>query len=73
MNLINSKNNSNIKDLVKIRDDSKFRNDKSLFYIEGERIFNTSIKDSIDNYSNYSTTMTDEGITVPERYREKAN
>ena len=39
MNLITSKNNSNIKDLIKIRDDSKFRNDESLFYVEGERLF----------------------------------
>ena len=35
---INSKNNNKIKDLIKLRDDSKFRNDKSLFYVEGERI-----------------------------------
>lgn len=48
MNFINSKNNLNIKDLVKIRDDSKFRNDKSLFYIEGERIF----KDTPSNLIN---------------------
>lgn len=38
MNRIDSKNNSKIKDLIKLRDDSKFRNDKSLFYVEGERI-----------------------------------
>lgn len=48
MNLINSKNNSNIKDLVKIRDDSKFRNDKSLFYIEGERIFKDTPPNLVD-------------------------
>lgn len=35
---ITSKSNSKIKDLVRLRDDSKFRNDKSLFYVEGERI-----------------------------------
>lgn len=38
MNTITSKNNNKIKDLIKLRDDSKFRNDKSLFYVEGERI-----------------------------------
>lgn len=37
---IKSKDNSKIKDLIKLRDDSKFRNDKSLFYVEGERILN---------------------------------
>lgn len=35
---ISSKNNSKIKDLIKLRNNSKFRNDKSLFYVEGERI-----------------------------------
>ena len=35
---IESKNNDRIKDLIRLRDDSKFRNDKSLFYVEGERI-----------------------------------
>ena len=38
MNIITSKDNNKIKDLVRLRDDSKFRNDKSLFYVEGERI-----------------------------------
>ena len=42
MNYINSKNNPNVKDLIKLRDDSKFRNDRSLFYIEGERLFKDS-------------------------------
>lgn len=36
---ISSKNNEKIKDLVKLRDNSKSRNDKSLFYVEGERLF----------------------------------
>ena len=35
---ISSKSNDIIKDLVKFRDQSKFRDDKSLFYVEGERI-----------------------------------
>ena len=35
---ISSKNNNIIKDLVKIRNQSRFRNIKSLFYVEGERI-----------------------------------
>lgn len=38
MQEITSKNNEKIKDLIKIRDDKKFRKDKSLFYVEGERI-----------------------------------
>lgn len=58
---INSKNNSKIKDLIKLRDESKFRNDKSLFYVEGERIVKdtpTKYLDSIyiqkSKFSNYS-------------------
>ena len=35
---ITSKTNDLIKDLVRFRDQSKFRDDKSLFYVEGERI-----------------------------------
>lgn len=38
MQEITSKNNEKIKDLINIRDDKKFRKDKSLFYVEGERI-----------------------------------
>lgn len=38
MNLITSKNNQKIKDLVKLRDDSKYSSNKSLFYVEGFRI-----------------------------------
>ena len=49
MTEINSKNNSKIKDLIKLRDDSKFRNDKSLFYVEGERIISDSPKELIDS------------------------
>lgn len=56
MNYINSKNNLNIKDLIKIRDDSKFRNTKSLFYIEGERIF----KDTPVNLINKIFVLEDE-------------
>ena len=43
---------------------------------EGERIFNTSIKDSIDNYSNYSTTMTcdsNEQLIYPSEIYKKCN
>ena len=36
---IDSKMNNKIKDLIRLRDDSTFRNDKSLFYVEGERLF----------------------------------
>ena len=46
---INSKNNNKIKDLIKIRDESKFRNDKSLFYVEGERIIKDTPKELIDS------------------------
>ena len=48
MNIIESKNNSKIKDLIRLRDDSKFRNDKSLFYIEGERLFKDTPVSLID-------------------------
>ena len=40
MDIITSKNNNKIKNLIKIRDNSKFRNEESLFYVEGERIIN---------------------------------
>ena len=40
MQYITSKNNSKIKEIINIRDNSKFRNDKSLYYVEGERILN---------------------------------
>ena len=42
MNNITSKSNSKIKDLIKLRDDSKYSSSKSLFYVEGERIINDS-------------------------------
>ena len=45
---INSKTNGIIKDLVKFRDQSKFRDDKSLFYVEGERIIRDVPHDLID-------------------------
>ena len=35
---ISSKYNNKLKDLIRIRDDSKYRKDKSLFYVEGENI-----------------------------------
>lgn len=69
MNLITSKTNSNIKDLIRIRDDSKFRNDKSLFYVEGERIFKDSpknlvkkifvLEDKIDYFKNILSKFDD--------------
>lgn len=46
---INSKNNIKIKDLIRLRDESKFRNDKSLFYVEGERILNDTPKELINS------------------------
>lgn len=45
---ISSKSNDIIKDLVKFRDQSKFRDDKSLFYVEGERIIKDSPHDLIE-------------------------
>lgn len=48
MNIINSKNNIKIKDLIRLRDDSKFRNDRSLFYVEGERILKDTPKELIE-------------------------
>lgn len=38
MQKITSKDNQKVKDLIKLRDDAKERNAKSLFYVEGERI-----------------------------------
>lgn len=49
MNNISSKSNDKIKDLIKLRDDSKFRNDKSLFYVEGERIIKDTPIEFIDS------------------------
>ena len=46
-NFINSKENKKIKDLKRIRDDKSFRKEKSLFFIEGEKIFFEAPKDSI--------------------------
>lgn len=40
INKISSKDNQKIKELIKLRDDSKERFEKSLFYVEGERIIN---------------------------------
>lgn len=45
---ISSKDNNIIKDLVKFRDQSRFRDDKSLFYVEGERIIKDIPHDLID-------------------------
>ena len=47
MNIITSKNNQKIKDLIKLRDDSKYSESKSLFYVEGERIVNDTPSDLI--------------------------
>lgn len=49
MHIIDSKNNNKIKDLIKLRDDSKFRNDKSLFYVEGERILKDTPTELIES------------------------
>ncbi len=60
---IDSKNNEIIKDLVKVRDHSKFRKEKSLFYVEGERLIKNSpknliekifiLKDKLEYYSDF--------------------
>lgn len=47
MNIITSKNNQKIKDLIKLRDDSKYSESKSLFYVEGERIVKDTPSDLI--------------------------
>lgn len=64
MTEINSKNNLKIKDLIRLRDESKFRNDRSLFYVEGERIINDTPKKLIDSlyiqkskYKNYDSII----------------
>lgn len=71
---IDSKNNNKIKDLIKLRDESKFRNDKSLFYVEGERILKDTphelinalyIKKSyIDNFKSIYKNLSDDIIYV---------
>ncbi len=71
---INSKNNEIIKDLVKIREQSKFRRDKSLFYVEGERIISDSpinlidklfvVKDKVDYYMNLINKFDNDKIYV---------
>lgn len=38
MNIITSKTNQKIKDLIKLRDDTKYSKNNSIFYVEGERI-----------------------------------
>ena len=56
MHTINSKNNNKIKDLVKLRDDSAFRDSMSSFIIEGERIIKDAPAEFIDEIfvsSNY--------------------
>ena len=49
MQIINSKTNNRIKDLIKLKNYSKFRDDKSLFYVEGERIISDSPINLIDS------------------------
>lgn len=46
---ISSKDNQKIKDLIKLRDDKDSRSDKSLFYVEGERIVADTPRDLIDS------------------------
>lgn len=76
MTEINSKNNSKIKDLIRLRDESKFRNDRSLFYVEGERIVNDTPKGLIDSifiqksklyyYKNIISSVDDKKIYIVE-------
>ena len=47
MEFITSKNSKIVKDLVKLRNDTKFQNDKSLFYVEGKKIIFDIPKDLI--------------------------
>ena len=62
---INSKTNTIVKDLVKLRDQSKFRDGKSLFYVEGERIIKDIPLHLIDkvyiskNRTNYFSNLID--------------
>ena len=74
MTEISSKNNVRIKDLIKLRDDAKFRNDKSLFYVEGEIILNdTPIeliesifieKSKIDNFKYFINKFNTDKINI---------
>lgn len=71
---INSKNNEIVKDLVKIRDQSKYRKEKSLFYVEGERIVSDSptnliekifvLKDKVEYYKDFLDKIDDNKIYV---------
>ena len=71
---INSKTNVIIKDLVKFRDQSKFRDDKSLFYVEGERIIKDIPHDliykiivnkiKINEYTNFLKKFNDNQIYI---------
>lgn len=49
MQNITSKDNQKVKDLIKLRNDSKERSSKSLFYVEGERIVNDTPAVLIDS------------------------
>ena len=76
MTEINSKKNSKIKDLIRLRDESKFRNDRSLFYVEGERIVNDTPKELIESvfiqkskfndYKNIISSVDDKKIFIVE-------
>ena len=71
---INSKNNDIIKDLIKIREHSKYRKEKSLFYVEGERIIKDSpiniidklfvLKDKVEYYSDFISKIDKDKIYV---------
>lgn len=73
---INSKNNDVIKDLVKIREQSKYRKEKSLFYVEGERIIKDSpinlidklfiLKDKLEYYNDFINKIDNKRIYVLE-------
>lgn len=69
MNKITSKDNQKIKDLIRLRDDSKFRNDKSLFYVEGERIIKDTPKEIIDSIFICETYIDKFGYII-ERHNE---
>ena len=76
MIVINSKNNDIIKDLVRVRDQSRFRKDKSLFYVEGERIIKDSpinlieklfiLKDKINYYKDLINKIKDNKVYILE-------
>lgn len=49
MNIITSKENNRIKELIKLRDDAKYRKNNNLYYVEGERIIADAPKSQINS------------------------